>query len=132
MPSPVTSPFTPNAFGIDGPVTSASSIATLCPRRFIITDIIDVTIDLPTPPLPLTTPITFLIWESSCGFSMRLSLVRDEQFAEQVEQSCLHSDCSVLSVSIESSYIIGITPFIISDYIIYHFSELFKSFLRLI
>ena len=37
-------------------------------------------------------------WESSCGFSMRLSFVRDEQFAEQLEQSCVHSDCSVLSV----------------------------------
>ena len=46
-------------FGIDGPVTSASNIAVLCPRRFMVTAIKEVTKDLPTPPFPLTTAITF-------------------------------------------------------------------------
>lgn len=50
----------PNAFGMDGPVISASRMAVLWPFAFIFTAIIAVTKDLPTPPFPLTTPITFL------------------------------------------------------------------------
>ncbi len=45
---------------MEGPVISASKIAVLCPRRFISTASIDATRDLPTPPLPLIMPITFL------------------------------------------------------------------------
>ena len=52
-------PWTPKALGIDGPVISASNIATACPRRRISVLIREVTRDLPTPPLPLTTPMTF-------------------------------------------------------------------------
>ena len=70
----------PNALGIDGPVISASRIAVEKPRLFIETAKSDVISDLPTPPLPLTTPITFLIFESSCGFSKRLFGSREEQF----------------------------------------------------
>lgn len=51
--------FSPNAFGIDGPVISASRIAVCFPLLFIFTAIMAVTRDFPTPPLPLTTPITF-------------------------------------------------------------------------
>ena len=48
----------------------------LCPRR----------------PLPLHTPITFLICDSSCGLASRLSgSVRLPQLWLQVEQSCVHS-----------------------------------------
>ena len=68
---PVALSFMPNAFGIEGPVTSASSIATLYPILFIVTASMEVTDDLPTPPLPLTTPITFLMLLSSCGFSLK-------------------------------------------------------------
>ena len=49
----------PNACGIDGPVISASKIATLYPSLCVATASMDVTEDLPTPPLPDTTPITF-------------------------------------------------------------------------
>jgi len=54
-------PCTPNIFGIDGPVISASKIPTLYPAFAIIDASEDVTKDLPTPPLPLTIPITCLI-----------------------------------------------------------------------
>jgi hypothetical protein len=45
--------------------------------------------DLPTPPLPLTTPITFLIWLKSWGFSWKLALgfFLDAQSAWHEEQS---------------------------------------------
>ena len=52
-------PERPNAFGMDGPVTSASMMPTERPRRRSSTAASSVTSDLPTPPLPLTTPITF-------------------------------------------------------------------------
>ena len=44
----------PKAVGMEGPVISASSMATLWPRRRISAAIRLVTSDLPTPPLPLT------------------------------------------------------------------------------
>jgi len=43
--------------------------------------------DFPTPPLPLTTPITFLMLLLSWGFSKKLSGLLLEQSAEQLEQS---------------------------------------------
>ena len=52
----------PKAFGIDGPVISASMIPTLYPFALIILARDAVTSDLPTPPFPLTTPITFFTW----------------------------------------------------------------------
>ena len=64
MPSSVapSMPCTPKALGMLGPVISASSIAVERPRRRIATAIMEVTSDLPTPPLPLTTPMTCLTW----------------------------------------------------------------------
>jgi hypothetical protein len=59
----------PKAFGIDGPVMSASSIAVFKPFLFASTASNEVTIDFPTPPLPLTIPITFLTFEYSLSFS---------------------------------------------------------------
>ena len=51
---------TPKDFGMEGPVMSASRMATLCPRLFISEASRLVTSDLPTPPLPDTTPMTCL------------------------------------------------------------------------
>jgi hypothetical protein len=45
----------------------------------------EVTSDLPTPPLPDTTPITFLIFEYLLHGSF--AGLRDEQFSPQEEQS---------------------------------------------
>ena len=60
---------TPNILGMDGPVTSASSIAALSPLFAAADASIAETDDLPTPPLPLTTPMTFFMLPCSafCG-----------------------------------------------------------------
>ena len=50
----------PKVFGMDGPVTSASRMPTFFPRFCISLASRLVTSDLPTPPLPDTTPITCL------------------------------------------------------------------------
>ena len=85
--------FTPNALGIDGPVISASSMAVFRPLRLKVTASSEVTRDLPTPPLPLTTPMTFLTLLRSLSFSRKSSLEGCllEQLAEHVLQSCVHS-----------------------------------------
>ena len=63
------------------------------PLRFMLTASMEVTKDLPTPPLPLTTPITF--FTELAGFSASrnslLSALRLSQFALQEPQSWLHS-----------------------------------------
>ena len=83
----------PNAMGMDGPVISASRMAVFLPLRFMLTAIMEVTRDFPTPPLPLTTPITF--FTELAGFSASrnslLSTVRLSQLALQEPQSWLHS-----------------------------------------
>ena len=61
----------PNILGIEGPVISASRIPTLYPLRAIVMAIKLVTEDLPTPPLPDTTPITCLTELSSCNGAVR-------------------------------------------------------------
>ena len=63
IPSSLATAFSvsPNDLGIEGPVISASRTAVLYPALCMLTAIREVTIDLPTPPLPLTTAITFLI-----------------------------------------------------------------------
>ena len=48
--------WTPKTLGMEGPVMSASSTATRLPRRCMVTANWLVTMDLPTPPLPETTP----------------------------------------------------------------------------
>ena len=53
-----------NALGIDGPVISASRIATFFPFLLEEEASIAVTEDFPTPPFPLTIPITFFTLES--------------------------------------------------------------------
>ena len=62
-------PLTPNSFGIDGTVISASRTPTEYPSRLMATAERDVTKDFPTPPLPLTTAMTCLTLLSSWGFA---------------------------------------------------------------
>ena len=78
----------PNALGIDGPVISASRIPTLAPVARIRHAIKEVTKDFPTPPLPLTTPMTFFTELAGSNFSRKLcgSFVLLPQFAEHVPQ----------------------------------------------
>ena len=64
---------TPKAFGMDGPVMSASRIAACFPFACILTAIMLVTKDLPTPPFPLTIPITF--FTELFGFNASRKLV---------------------------------------------------------
>ena len=82
---------TPNIFGMDGPVISASRIAVFFPFRAESVAISPVTRLFPTPPLPLITAITFFTWLSAFAGSRRFSGFRDAQSTWQVEQSCVHS-----------------------------------------
>ena len=84
---PVTLSLMPKALGIEGPVMSASRIAHLKSRRCMLTAIMEVTSDLPTPPFPLTTPITCFTELKSFNASMRLSGCFEAQALEQLEQS---------------------------------------------
>ena len=78
----------PNIFGIEGPVISTSIRAVFLPARFAAQASRDVTMDFPTPPLPLTIPITFLMSDASfCGTSRFCGSVREPQFLLQLEQS---------------------------------------------
>ena len=88
MPSSVPVAFSvmPNIFGTDGPVMSASRIAACKPHLCAVTAKSAVVSDLPTPPLPLTTPMTFLIFESSCGAFLKS---RSAQSLEQLLRSCV-------------------------------------------
>ena len=79
---------TPNIFGIEGPVISASMIPTLFPALCAYAASSEVVKDFPTPPLPLTTAITFLIDDFLCGSFKKLSFFcLSEQLLPQDEQS---------------------------------------------
>ena len=81
-----------NAWGTDGPVMSASSTPTFFPSLAMAAARVQVTADLPTPPLPLTTAITFLMWERAlAGLRRSWGLVRSPQLSPQEEQSWVHS-----------------------------------------
>ena len=84
---PCAFPWMPNVFGMLGPVMSASKIAVLYPLRFIRTDKYEVVSDLPTPPFPLTTPITFFTLLCLFSGSIMLFLESEEHVVEQL----LHS-----------------------------------------
>jgi hypothetical protein len=61
--------------------------------RRIKTASIEVTIDFPTPPLPLATAITFFILESSFCFSRKDALsLFPQPFSPQEEQLLLQLD----------------------------------------
>ena len=61
----------PKAFGIEGPVMSASSIAVLKPSLLVPEARREVTVDLPTPPFPETIPITFFTLQPSASFALK-------------------------------------------------------------
>ena len=67
--SAVSGPLTPNAFGMEGPVTSASIMPTRFPALRNSEASRQVTEVFPTPPLPDTTPMTLPIWETELGES---------------------------------------------------------------
>ena len=81
--------WTPKAAGMEGPVMSASSTATLWPRLAMAAAREAVTVLLPTPPFPLTTAITRLTLDRALAGARRS---REEQSALQLEQSWVHSD----------------------------------------
>ena len=85
MPSsvPVAFSWMPKAVGMEGPVMSASRMATLRPLRAMATAREAVTVLLPTPPLPLTTAMT-RVMEDLALAGTRMS--REEQSALQLEQ----------------------------------------------
>ena len=56
---PVAFSVRPKVRGMEGPVISASKMAVRRPALLAAMAIRDVTMDLPTPPLPDTTPMTF-------------------------------------------------------------------------
>jgi hypothetical protein len=65
---------------------SASSTPTRLPFLAIATASIEVTVDLPTPPLPDTTAITFLTVALGFKAASRLSALRSAQSLPQLEQ----------------------------------------------
>ena len=91
---------------MDGPVTSASRMAVLRPRRRSSTAISDVTMDLPTPPLPLTTPMTCLtlLWALAFAEKSGLPPVRLAQFSPQVLQSWVQFSL-IISISESKCYL---------------------------
>ena len=100
-------PVRPYIFGMEGPVMSASRIPTLYPLAAIAFAREPVTKDFPTPPLPLTTPITFFTELAGFNFSRKLcgSLVLLPQFAEHVPQLWVQfSDVSLITISLSNSY----------------------------
>src|SRR5699024_7484894 len=76
---------------MDGPVMSASRMPTEWPSRRMATASMALVMLLPTPPLPDTTPITFLMWLLACGGSCCGAALRLEQLALQLLQSWVHS-----------------------------------------
>ena len=73
--------------GMEGPVTSASRMATFLPSRIALVARSAVVRDFPTPPLPDMTAITFLTFESA--FIGAFSILRSAHAAPQEEQSCV-------------------------------------------
>ena len=69
---------------------------------------VQVTVDLPTPPLPLTTAMTFLISDRGfMGARKSMGAVRSPQDSPQEEQSWVHSDMAKSPFLIEIREIQG-------------------------
>ena len=77
---------TPKAVGAEGPVMSASRTPTRFPFRAMATASMDVTVDLPTPPLPETTAMTFFTLALGFSSASRLSGLRSAQSEPHSEQ----------------------------------------------
>ena len=65
---------------------SASRMPTRFPSRAMATASMEVTVDLPTPPLPDTTAMTFLTLDLGFSWASRLSALRSPQSELQLEQ----------------------------------------------
>ena len=91
MPSPMAFSVMPNILGMEGPVISASSTADFLPRAATAEASMEVTRDLPTPPLPLTTPITLPTRLNSLRFSFCIALREAQSLWLQLLQSWVHS-----------------------------------------
>ena len=89
--SPIALSLIPKAFGILGPVTSASKIPTLKPFLFKDTAKYEVINDLPTPPLPDKTATTLLTLLRSLSLAF-LNSFAQSPLDGQVSQLCVHSD----------------------------------------
>ena len=90
---------TPNIFGIDGPVMSASRIPHWRPFFCIAEASSEVTSDLPTPPLPLTTPTTFLTSLRAFAATRKSGFSASEHFCWQFPQSCEQFSCAIKRIS---------------------------------
>ena len=107
---------TPKAVGAEGPVMSASSTPTRLPFRAMATASIEVTVDLPTPPLPDTTAMTFFTLAFGFSCASRLSALRSPQSELQLEQFPLQELMNQLSLSLRflrDLFISGMTPQIV-------------------
>ncbi len=110
--SPLALSWIPYIFGTDGPVTSASRIPTANPCSRIIRASDAVTIDLPTPPLPLTTAITFLICENAfagCLISSGL-LLHVPAWAHPAQSDDVQPFCCCSSAIIPASFDLTRSP----------------------
>jgi hypothetical protein len=72
--------------GAEGPVMSASRTPTRFPFWDMATASMEVTVDLPTPPLPDTTAITFFTLALGFRLASKLSALRSAQSEPQLEQ----------------------------------------------
>ena len=104
---PYICPLIPNIFGIDGPVRSASIMPTRFPSATSFLAISDVTVDLPTPPLPLTIPITLPMWLYSFNFSLGITL--QPPLEEHPSQFPLHS-AAILTLPPKITTLLPIIP----------------------
>ena len=95
---------TPKDLGTDGPVMSASKTPTLSPAFAQAEASMHATRLFPTPPLPLTMPITFLMFEYLFIGFCRLCGFLSPQFCEQVEQSCVHSLILKIPLAVFAAY----------------------------
>ena len=73
--------------GMEGPVMSASRIAARLPARAVALASRPVTRDLPTPPLPLTTPMTLRTSLPALAGASREEGFASEHLLAQLEQS---------------------------------------------
>ena len=89
----------PKAFGMEGPVISASMMPVRKPSRLVPQARREVTVDFPTPPFPDTTPISFFTLLPGAGFDLGIPPCREGQLLPQELQSELQPEgfsCSLI------------------------------------
>ena len=82
---------TPNIFGIEGPVMSASMMPVLYPFLVAARAESAVTMDFPTPPFPDTMPMTFFMELFSLRTALGMPPSLEGQSLPHVLQSCVQS-----------------------------------------